>query len=96
MDWYSRTTKPDFKTKLISEWENLLSQGLTENKYQTYLSNNAGLFLANESCHLIISKLKLGSELETDFVTLTDGYSNGNQFRAIGDVKIVDKKSLHW
>ncbi|MCM4171125.1 DUF4263 domain-containing protein [Arenibacter sp. TNZ] len=83
MNWYTKTIRLDFKTKLISEWESLLSQGLTENNYQTYLSNNAGLFLANESCHLVISKLKLGSELETDFVTLTDGYSNGNQFELI-------------
>jgi hypothetical protein len=27
--------------------------------------------------------LKLGSELETDFVTLTDGFSNGNKFELI-------------
>ena len=83
MNWYLENIKPDFKSKLILDWEILLNQKLTENNYQTYLTDNAGLFLGNENCHLIISKLKLGSELETDFVTLTDGFSNGNQFELI-------------
>ena len=69
MNWYYNNIKPDFKSKLILDWEKLLNQNLTENNYQTYLTINAGLFLGNENCHLIISKLKLGSELETDFVT---------------------------
>jgi hypothetical protein len=40
-------------------------------------------FLGSDNCHLVISKLKLGSELETDFVTLTYGYSNENNFQLI-------------
>ncbi len=71
------------RKKVISEWEGLLNQNLTEHIYQTYLANNAGFFLGGDNCHLVISKLKLGSELETDFVTLTDDFSNGNRFELI-------------
>ncbi len=83
MNWYSKNINTEFKANLISDWEQLLNQNLTENKYQTYLTNNAGFFLTRDNCHLVISKLKLGSELETDFVTLTDGFSNGNKFELI-------------
>ena len=82
-NWYLNNITPEFKVNLISDWEKLINQELTENNYQTYLTNNAGLFFGNENCHLVISKLKLGSELETDFITLTDGFSNGNQFELI-------------
>ncbi len=82
MNWYDEYN-PELKKSILLDWENLLNQNLKERHYQTFLTKNAGLFLANENCHLVISKLKLGSELETDFVTLTDGFSNGNQFELI-------------
>ncbi|WP_336964123.1 Shedu anti-phage system protein SduA domain-containing protein [Chryseobacterium contaminans] len=78
-EWYGR----EFKSQKIQEWENLLSKKLLENNYQTYLTENAGIFLSDDDCHLVISKLKLGSELETDFITLSDGFSNGNIFEFI-------------
>mgnify|MGYP000678130763 CR=1 FL=1 len=83
MNWYKDNITKDFKHELILEWEDLLNQNLTESKYHTFLSENAGLFLGNDNCHLAISKLKLGSELETDLVTLTDNFSNGNKFELI-------------
>ncbi|MCT4306073.1 DUF4263 domain-containing protein [Elizabethkingia anophelis] len=79
IDWYHA----DFKDIKLKEWRSLLSQNLLEHDYHKYLSDNAGIFLSNHECHLAISKLKLGSELETDFITLTDGYSNGNIFELI-------------
>jgi hypothetical protein len=82
MNWYDRLGG-NFKQDKVSEWTNLLNKNLTENFYQKYLANNAGLFFGSHNCHLVVSKLKLGSELETDFVTLTDGYSNGNLFELI-------------
>lgn len=78
-NWYN----PDFKIKKLEEWKNLLSQNLLENQYHKFISDNSGIFLGNQNCHLAISKLKLGSELETDFITLTDGFSNGNIFELI-------------
>jgi len=83
MDWYSLAEDKKFRNDLILEWSDLLSMNLTEKHYQKFLSDNAGLFLGNAECHLVINKLKLGSELETDFVTLSDGYSNGNIFELI-------------
>lgn len=91
MNWYEMICEKDFKLKLISEWENLLDRNLTENYYQRFLSDNAGLFLGNQDCHLVISKLKLGSDLETDFITLSDGFSNGNNFELI-EIKRPDSK----
>lgn len=93
-NWYSH----DLKNNKIQEWKSLLSENLLENQYQKFLSNNAGIFLGNENCHLVISKLKLGSELETDFVTLTDGFSNGNVFELIEikqpNAKLFNEKGL--
>ncbi|WP_347073333.1 Shedu anti-phage system protein SduA domain-containing protein [Bacteroides thetaiotaomicron] len=83
MDWYSQITDKDFKKNLLFEWEKLLSGNYTENHYQRFLSDNAGIFLAGSNCHLVISKLKLGSELETDFINLSDGFSNGNLYELI-------------
>lgn len=82
MDWYDKLN-PELKDSIITDWEVLLDQNLPERYYQKFLIENAGLFLGNEDCHLIISQLKLGSELETDFVTLTDNFSNGNRFELI-------------
>ena len=82
MNWYEKFT-PEVKVSILEKWITLLDKNLNERFYQTFLTNHAGLFLANENCHLVIAKLKLGSELETDFVTLTDGFSNGNLFDLI-------------
>ncbi|MBV4359106.1 Shedu anti-phage system protein SduA domain-containing protein [Pinibacter aurantiacus] len=80
-NWYDNHQK---RVNLIkAEWERMLSQHLSERFYQTFLSKYVGIFWGNENCHLVISKLKLGSELETDFVSLTDGFSNGNVFELI-------------
>lgn len=83
MSWYLKNRDEDFKRDLLNKWSELLSKNYTERYYHKFLFDNAGFFLGNEDCHLAISKLKLGSELETDFVTLNDGFSNGNQFELI-------------
>ncbi|MDT0676469.1 Shedu anti-phage system protein SduA domain-containing protein [Autumnicola musiva] len=97
MNWHN-ILDHRFKKDFINKWQTLLDANHTENYYQNFLSKNAGLFLGNENCHLVISKLKLGSELETDFVTLTDGFSNGNQFELIEikrpNSKLFTKKGL--
>ncbi|WP_321369967.1 Shedu anti-phage system protein SduA domain-containing protein [uncultured Draconibacterium sp.] len=83
MHWHSIINTTDFKRNLEEEWNALLDENLTERHYHKFLIDNAGLFLGNENCHLVISKLKLGSDFETDFVTLSDGFSNGNRFELI-------------
>ncbi len=76
-------TEESLNPKKYKNGKNLLFKNLLENNYQRYLADNAGIFLSDNDCHLVISKLKLGSELETDFITLSDGSSNGNIFEFI-------------
>lgn len=83
MHWHSIIETRDFKKNIAEEWNALLDKNQTERHYHRFLIDNAGLFLGNENCYLVISKLKLGSDFETDFVTLTDGFSNGNKFELI-------------
>ncbi len=81
--WQSVINEPHFKKNIEKEWNIMLDKNLTERHYHKFLIDNAGLFLGNENCHLVISKLKLGSDFETDFVTISDGFSNGNRFELI-------------
>lgn len=98
MSWYNKSVIQQSKNNLLLEWNNILSQNFNEHYYQKYLSDHAGLFLGDDNCHLVIAKLKLGSELETDFVTLTDNFSNGNLFELIEikqpNTKLFTKKGL--
>ena len=64
--WYS---------SILKEWERLLDGNHPEEYYHQFLSKHAGLFLSwHPSCPLVISKLKLGSRLVTDFVIIEDNY----------------------
>lgn len=82
-DWKSLVLNEGLKNNLISEWVNLLNLGVIEHAYHKFISDHAGLLLANENCYLVVSKLKLGSDFETDFMTLTEGYSNGSKIELI-------------
>lgn len=64
---------------LLKRWEQLLNENLQESKYQHFLADHANFFFpANNTFYFTtISKLKLGSEYETDFVIIYDGFSNG-------------------
>ncbi len=68
---------------VLSKWEKLISENHKEHVYHQFLKDHAGLFFDNDNSYLAISKLKLGSELETDFILLSDGFSNGNHFELI-------------
>jgi len=68
----------------IKKWNSLLKdKDKNEQFYQKYLSEHAGLFFGNDNISLIISKLKLGCDFETDFVLLRDDYSNGILYELI-------------
>lgn len=82
-DWYKEIQTGNILASKTAEFQDLMDEELNESVYQSHLAENAGFFLGNDNCHLVISKLKLGSELETDFVTLTDGFSNGNVIELI-------------
>jgi hypothetical protein len=68
---------------ILTKWNNLLNKNEKELKYHEFLADNASFFFADEVSFAIISKLKLGSELETDFVVIRDGFSNGTIFEFI-------------
>ena len=77
-DWQSlESENSEIVSSLIQKWEELISQDLTENKYHEFLKEYAGFFFSDYNCYLTISKLKLGSELETDFINIRDQRSNG-------------------
>jgi hypothetical protein len=83
-DWtLLNKSRKDLISKLISDWNELLDKKEKEEVYHSFLSEHAGFFLADETAFAVISKLKLGSELETDFVIIRDGYSNGTIYEFI-------------
>lgn len=83
-DWtLLNTSKSALVLELLHEWKRILKRREPERVYQSFLSEYAGFFLADEMSFSVISKLKLGSELETDFVIVRDGYSNGTIYEFI-------------
>lgn len=68
---------------LIKEWTDLLNKKEKEEAYHSFLARYAGFFLADDSAFVVISKLKLASELETDFVIVRDGHSDGTIYEFI-------------
>ncbi len=64
---------------LKKEWENKLDQKLlSENDYHNFIAEHAGFFLDTRQKSLqTISKLLLGSDHETDFVVIHEGFSEG-------------------
>jgi hypothetical protein len=68
----------------VKKWDSLLKdKNKNEQFYQKFLSDHAGLFFGDDNTSLIISKLKLGCDYETDFVLLRDDYSNGILYELI-------------
>lgn len=61
----------------------LEDSSLKEQDYQYYLQEHPAVFLTRQECYLVISRLKLSSEYETDFVTVREGYSNGTEYDLI-------------
>ena len=61
---------------VISDWNNLLNVGAIEKDYHQFVAEHAGFFFG-ASTSIVISRLKLGSDLETDFVLVTDHASYG-------------------
>ena len=71
--------------KIRARWIDLLEHpGETEEAYHSYLAAHAGMFLS-DGCYKIpvISKLRLGADLVTDFVTTIDRASYGFTYEFI-------------
>jgi hypothetical protein len=85
-DWKSLLTKENSIIQKIKEdWsESLTNSNLKEKHYQNFLAECPGFFLDPYTENpQIISKLKLGSDYETDFVIVREGYSNGTIFEFV-------------
>jgi hypothetical protein len=74
----------EYATQVLREWRGLLEQSVDEHVYHSFVAEHAGLFLPT-SIHeaVVISKLKLGSEFETDFVIVKDDFSQGLKYTLI-------------
>jgi hypothetical protein len=70
-------------TRLCRDWEGLIDENKNERFYQNFLAEHAGFFLSDWNANLVISKLKMGSELECDFVVVKDGHSAGTIYEFI-------------
>lgn len=75
------TTQSDGGDVILEEWKGMLQKEHSEHDYHGFLAKHAGLFLPR-SIHdaLVVSKLKLGSEFETDFVVVRDDFSFGLKY----------------
>lgn len=83
-DWSElHTSKKNILNGVVSAWESMLVKHLNEKDYHEFLKNHAGFFFSDFNCYLTISKLKLGSELETDFINIRDNRSNGITYEFI-------------
>ncbi len=82
-DWESLVRLPLYR-KILDDWCALLNNNqLKEGAYHDFLAANPAIFLMGRNAYLAISKLKLGSEYETDFVVVTEGYSDGTMYELI-------------
>lgn len=71
-------------TNILEKWSSLLeNENALENDYHKFLQNHPSIFLTSLDSFLVISKLKLGSDYETDFVVVNEGYSNGTEYELI-------------
>lgn len=82
-DWTKFRTSAIYQD-ILNTWEGMLNNTqLKEQDYQYYLQNYPAVFLTVEESYLVISRLKLSSNYETDFVIVKEGYSNGTEYELI-------------
>jgi hypothetical protein len=65
----------------LLEWKELLNSRASEAAFHSFLSAHAGQFLCLSPFQaVVVSKLKLGSSHETDFVIVEDDFSEGIKY----------------
>jgi Domain of unknown function (DUF4263) len=70
--------------QIKKDWENLLKdETQNESAYHSFIASNPYFFISFIESYLAISKLKLGSEYESDFVVVKEGYSDGTIYEFI-------------
>lgn len=82
-DW-TNFPKTRLYSDIILEWRSLLEdKSQNELAYQSFLQKTPAIFLTTSESYLVVSKLKLGSDYETDFVIVEEGYSDGTVYELI-------------
>ncbi|MCX6318076.1 MAG: DUF4263 domain-containing protein [Bacteroidetes bacterium] len=82
-DW-KNVTKTKLYSDIITEWQTLLdNKNHKELVYHSFLQKTPAIFLTVMESYLVVSKLKLGSDYETDFVIVEEGYSDGTIYELI-------------
>lgn len=82
-DW-TNFPKTKLYSDIITEWQMLLdNKNLNELAYHEFLKKVPAIFLTISESYLVVSKLKLGSDYETDFVNIEEGYSDGTIYELI-------------
>ncbi len=82
-DW-TKFRKSKIHEDILNRWKNLLAnEALNEQDYHSFLQLYPAIFFTITNSYIVISKLKLGSEYETDFVVVHEGYSNGTEYEII-------------
>ncbi len=70
--------------QIRKDWQKLLlDETKNENAYHSFIASNPYFFISFIESYLAISKLKLGSEYESDFVVVHEGYSDGTIYEFI-------------
>mgnify|MGYP001266254719 CR=1 FL=1 len=78
MDWSKLQKENPIIQSIGSDWERLCSRTCNEHRYHDYIKGHAGFFLVDGiNSFFAISKLKLGSNMETDFAIPVENHSMG-------------------
>lgn len=82
-DW-TKFPRTDLYNHIVVEWEQLLqNKELKESAYHAFLQKTPAIFFTLIDSYLVVSKLKLGSQYETDFVIVEEGYSDGTVYELV-------------
>jgi hypothetical protein len=69
---------------ILNKWESMLNdEMLSENDYQQFLVDHAGIFFSSPGSHIVLTKPDLGGEYVPDLVVLYDNESFGFVYRFI-------------
>lgn len=82
-DW-SKFRESEIYLDILYRWKTLLkNSSLKEKDYHQFLQNYPSLFFSGLDSYLVISRLKFGSDFETDFIVVNEGYSDGTKYELI-------------
>ena len=83
-DWsLLNTLYNDIIQEVLSNWQSLVQTDSHEESLHSFLAEHAGLFFIRPYTYIVISKLRLGADYETDFVVTRDWWSAGLRYELV-------------